>query len=104
MDNPDAAYEQAAQQVIELGNGLVNARPEEQEQGDALWDVADGLLAGAVQFWLYSRQPCGDPMCPDCATISTAELRLQELLQFTRELAETSDYFHSTTDSNVGHS
>ena len=37
---------------------------------------SDGLLAGALQYWLYSRQPCGDPRCQDCMPISTAEGRM----------------------------
>src|SRR5690606_40334826 len=40
-----------------------------------LWDIADGLLAGAIQYWLYTRQPCADPACQDCAPLATAEMR-----------------------------
>jgi len=47
-------------------------------------------------------QPCGDFSCADCAPFSTAEARLAELLEMTRELAESSEYYHAPTDSNVG--
>jgi hypothetical protein len=60
------------------------------------------LLAGAVQYWLYSRQPCADPQCEECVPISTAEGRIEELRSLMRQFAEESEYFHSPTDRNVG--
>ncbi|HHH35579.1 MAG TPA: hypothetical protein ENK48_01960 [Gammaproteobacteria bacterium] len=87
----------AAWRAVELGNQLAA----EDESAD-VWDIADGLLAGAVQYWLYSREPCGDPRCEDCAPNSTAEQRLAELLRLTRQFAQESDYFHTRNDSNVG--
>jgi len=90
-------FDQAAERVVELGNQIMA----ELEDADS-WDVASGLLAGAVQFWLYSRQPCGDPTCDSCADISTAAERLQKLIEETREYAEESDYYHSPRDTNVG--
>ncbi len=97
MDEDDSVYDEAAREAVELGNRIAN------DDADAdIWDVADGLLAGAIQYWLFSRQPCGDPRCEDCAPLSTAEARLAELLQTTEELASGSEYFHSPTDSNVG--
>lgn len=93
-DNP---YDQAAAQVIELGNRLLdrngNADP---------WEVASGLLAGAVQFWLFSRQPCEDPFCESCAEVSSAERRVKKLVEEARQLAEDSDYYASPHDVNVG--
>lgn len=91
------ALDDAAQRVVELGN-----RMGEQDPGASLWDIADGLLAGAVQYWLYSRQPCEDPLCEDCAPVSTAALRLGELLRETQRAAEESDYYHSPHDIDVG--
>lgn len=90
-------FDRAAQRVVELGNRIAD-----QDKEADVWDIADGVLAGAIQFWLYSRQPCGDPSCDSCAEVSTAELRLAELLRETRELAEESEYFHSPHDTNVG--
>ncbi|MDH4273985.1 MAG: hypothetical protein OEW08_02990 [Gammaproteobacteria bacterium] len=90
-------FDQAAEKAVELGNDLA------KDHADAdVWEIADGILAGAIQYWLYSRQPCGDPRCEDCAPMSTAQLRLAELQKLTKLLAEDSEYFHAPTDSNVG--
>ncbi len=96
-DEQLAVFDQAAEEVVALGNRLMDEEP-----GGDLWNIASGLLAGAVQFWLYSRQPCGDPQCEACSEVSTAEQRLRLLLDETRQSAEESDYYHSPTDSNVG--
>jgi hypothetical protein len=96
-DDNNEAFDLAAQKAVELGNRLA-----EQDKDADLWDVASGLLAGAVQFWLYTRQPCGDPTCESCDEVSTAALRLAELLRETKESAEESEYFHSPNDANVG--
>ena len=64
MDEEDnTIIDNAAEQVVELGNRMLEA----DDDADS-WDVADGLLAGAIQFWLYSRQPCDDPRCENCMT------------------------------------
>jgi hypothetical protein len=81
-------FDEAARQVVELANRLADENPDLD-----VWEVADGILAGAVHYWLYSRQPCEDPMCEDCAPVSTAKA-----VQLS---AEESDYFHSPTDSNA---
>ncbi|MFN2348222.1 MAG: hypothetical protein ABR558_01440 [Thioalkalivibrio sp.] len=93
---PDA-YQTAATETVELANRLATDTEENHP-----WDIADGLLAGAVHYWLYSRQPCGDPMCEDCSAIDTAELRMAELKRTIDAIAMDSDYYHSPTDSNVG--
>lgn len=100
MASPDqdlADFDLAAQRVVDLGNRLLD----EDAQADE-WEVASGLLAGAVQFWLFSRQPCGDPLCEECSEISTAELRMHKLIEELKLSAEESDYYHSPSDSNVG--
>jgi len=94
---PETIFDEAFGDTVELGNQLAADDPEAD-----LWDIADGVLAGAIQFWLYSRQPCGDPRCEDCAPISTAEGRLAELKRLLQEFAEESEYYHSPKDSNVG--
>ncbi len=97
MEQPeDPTFDAAARAVVELANRLADENPEAD-----VWDVADGLLAGVVHYWLYSRQPCDDPMCEDCAPVSTAELRQAELAKFVKQFAEDSDYLHSPTDSNA---
>jgi hypothetical protein len=98
MDEDDnAILDAAAEQVVELGNRMLEA----DDEADS-WDVADGLLAGAVQFWLYSRQPCDDPRCENCAEVSTAELRMRKLIEETRRSAEESSYYETPFDMNVG--
>ncbi len=96
-ETDQTVVQEAAEGVIELGNGLA-----ENEQEAHLWDIADGLLVGAVQYWLYARQPCDDPECEECAPVNTAERRLAELLGEVRRLAEESEYYHSPNDINAG--
>lgn len=90
-------YNEAMQGGIELANHLA----EENKQAD-LWDIADGLLAGAIHYWLYARQPCGDPRCEDCEPLNMAEKRLAELARLVEHFAQESDYYHSPNDINVG--
>jgi len=99
MQEPEEVFDEAFKRVVEIGNQLV--KDEKETEADA-WEVADGLLAGAIQFWLFSRQPCGDPRCGDCEPVSTAHGRILALQQLVREFSEESEYFHSPTDSNVG--
>ncbi len=91
------SFDQAAESVIALGNRLMD----EDSTADS-WEVASGLLAGAVQFWLFSRQPCDDPFCESCADVSTAERRVKKMVEEARQLAEDSDYYASPHDVNVG--
>ncbi|MDJ0870367.1 MAG: hypothetical protein QNJ87_01210 [Gammaproteobacteria bacterium] len=92
-----SVFDEAADQVIELGNRLADKDPQVH-----LWDIADGLLAGVIQYWLYTRQPCEDPDCEECAPVNTAERRLAALLQDAQRLAAESEYYHSPNDINVG--
>ena len=96
-ENETSPFDQAAMAVVELGNQLMD----QDKEADA-WDVASGLLAGAIQFWLFTHQPCGDAFCESCAEVSTAEQRMKLLKDELREFAEESDYYHSPTDSNAG--
>ena len=96
MDS-DEIFDRAASEVVQLANGLAEQFPDAD-----LWDLADGLLAGAVHYWLYSRQPCGDPGCEECAPIATAEQRAAELARLLREFAENSEYYHTPNDANAG--
>jgi hypothetical protein len=90
-------FDSAFSKAVDLGNRLAG----KDKEAD-LWDIADGLLAGAVQYWLYSRQPCGDPRCEDCVPISTADARMAELKRLIDQLAAESEYFHAPTDANAG--
>lgn len=93
----DLTYDQVAETIVEAANRMLDA----DESAD-IWEVASGVMAGAVQFWLYSRQPCKDPFCQACAAISTPERRLEALLRETKILAEDSDYYTSIHDVTSG--
>ena len=86
-------FDQAAEKMVELGNRLL----EDDYESDS-WEVASGLLAGAVHFWLYARQPCSDLHCEACSEIDTAEKRLERLTEELRQFAEDSDYFYAPHD------
>ena len=97
MDENADIFDSAFSKAVDLGNKIAG----KDKEAD-LWDIADGLLAGAIQYWLYSRQPCGDALCEDCTPISTAEARLAELKRLIERLAAESEYFHAPTDANAG--
>ena len=92
-DTFDAAFSK----TVDLANKMAD-----KDKDADLWDIADGMLAGAIQYWLYSRQPCGDTRCQDCMPISTAEGRMAELKKLVEQLAAESEYFHTPTDANAG--
>jgi hypothetical protein len=92
----DLTYDQVAEIIVDLGNRLLD-----DESAD-FHEVASGIMAGAVQFWLYSRQPCKDPFCQTCAEISTPERRIAVLLKEAHILAEESDYYCSVNDVHAG--
>jgi len=93
----DLTYDEAAETIVELANRILD----DDESAD-IWELASGILAGAVQFWLYSRQPCRDPFCQACADISSPERRVAALLSETNNIAEESDYYCSSNDVNAG--
>jgi hypothetical protein len=97
MSELTETFDGAFTKAVDLGNKIAD-----RDKDADLWDIADGLLAGALQYWLYSRQPCGDPRCKDCLTISTAEGRMAELRKLIDQLAQESEYFHTPHDINVG--
>lgn len=90
-------YDQVAETIVELGNRMLD-----QDESAEMWEVASGMLAGAVQFWLFSRQPCDDPFCQACADISNSQRRVAALLKETQNLAEESDYYCTHRDVMTG--
>jgi hypothetical protein len=97
MTDADSVFDDAFDQTVQLGNRLADA-----DKDADVWDIADGILAGAIQYWLYSRQPCGDPRCEDCLPVSTAAGRTAELRRLVQQFAEDSEYYHSPADANAG--
>lgn len=97
MKEETTPYDEAAHQVVELANRITDRNPDSDP-----WEVADGLLAGAVHYWLFARQPCEDPMCNECQPVSSAEQRLRMLLEIVEQSAQDSDYYHSANDIPLG--
>ena len=95
LPDKSLTYEQVAETIVEMGNRMLD----EDESAEIL-EVASGMLAGAVQFWLYSRQQ--EPFNQVCADMSSAERRLQALLRETHNVAEESDYLVSPQDVLTG--
>ena len=67
------------------------------------WNIADGILSGAIHWWLYANAPCGNPQCEDCESIRNAEQRMITLNRLVTDMAQTSDYYHSPNDDDVAH-
>lgn len=97
MDDYEELFDDAADQAVDLGNEIADANPE----GD-LWAIADGLIAGAVHFWLYAHQP--DELADDeeFEGLRTANQRIEALVKLLRESAVDSEYLHSPHDSDAG--
>ena len=87
-----------ADDLVAFANQLADANPDTD-----IWEIADGILSGAVHWWLFANAPCNDPRCEDCAEIRTAELRMKTLRKLITEMAEASEYYHSPNDENVAH-
>lgn len=98
INERDPIYDEAARKVVDIANRLAEGDPDADP-----WEIADGILSGAVHWWLYANAPCADRSCQDCASVQTAELRVKELARLMRELAESSEYFHSPNDTDVAH-
>ncbi|MDT8409097.1 MAG: hypothetical protein RQ741_05820 [Wenzhouxiangellaceae bacterium] len=97
MTDDDALFDDAADQVVDLGNEISDANPD----GDP-WAIADGLIAGAVHFWLYAHQPETLNDDEDMDGLRTASQRIDTLVQLLRESAMDSEYLHSPNDADAG--
>ena len=97
LPSEQMTYDQVAETIVELGNRMLD-----EDESAEVWEVASGMLAGAVQFWLFSRQPCDDPFCRTCVEISNTQRRVAALLKETQNLAEESDYYSTHRDVMTG--
>lgn len=93
-EDHEELFNNAADSVVELGNRLADENPDCDP-----WALADGLLAGAVHFWLYAHQPQDIPNPDD---MMSARERIEELVQQVMQSAEESEYLHSPNDNDVG--
>lgn len=90
-------YDESAREVVDLANRIAEAYPEAD-----LWDISDGMLMGAIHYWLYTRQPCADPMCEECESVSNPDQRLMEMHRLVENFAKESDYYQSAHDVKIG--
>lgn len=97
MNDPDIQAT-TADELVAFANRMAEKNPDAD-----YWEIADGVLSGAVHWWLFANSPCEDPSCADCEGLRTAEARMETLLTLIREMAETSEYYHSPNDENVAH-
>lgn len=97
MNDDDMLFDEAADQVVDLGNQLADANPDAD-----LWAIADGLIAGAVHFWLYAHQPDGSEEGDELEGVRTASERIETMIGLLRESAIDSEYLHSPHDPDVG--
>lgn len=97
MTELDELFDDAADEAVDLGNAIVQRNPEAD-----IWAIADGLVAGAVHFWLYAHQPqeAADETTDD--GLDTASERLNYLLDLIQQSALDSEYLHSPFDRDVG--
>jgi len=93
-DDDLALFNGAADAVVELGNQLGLEHPDADP-----WALADGLLAGAVHFWMFAHQPQEHP---DEDDLMSARERLAGLVRQAVQSAEESEYLHSPKDEDVG--
>lgn len=93
--NDDTFFDHAADEVVDLANELAESNLEED-----MWELAEGILAGAIHFWLYAHQPHGSE--EEWKEVSTAERRMKMLLESVYASAEESDYFHTPGDWDAG--
>ncbi len=97
MDESELLFDEAADQVVDLGNEIADANPDGN-----LWAIADGLVAGAVHFWLYAHQPDGQGEDEDMDGLMTASQRVETLVNLLKDSAMESEYLHSPNDLDAG--
>ncbi|QOC21773.1 hypothetical protein IC757_12095 [Wenzhouxiangella sp. AB-CW3] len=95
VNDDQMLFDEAADSVVDLGNRIAESNP-----GADPWALADGLIAGAVHFWLYAHQP--ERPVPSDDDLLTARERVQELVDLIMQSAEDSEYLHSPLDNDVG--
>lgn len=95
IDDDRMLFDEAADAVVDLGNQIA----EHNTEADP-WALADGLIAGAVHYWLYAHQP--EQPVPADDDLLTARERVEELVNLVMRSVEDSEYLHSPLDKDVG--
>jgi hypothetical protein len=94
-DDEETRFDEAAAAVIAAGNRRTREVRSSKEQ----CDTAQGLLCGAISFWLSAHQPCGRSWCEPCTHINTPEKRMAELARLLEQYASTSPYYRTANDA-----
>lgn len=97
MSEDELLFDDSADQVVDLGNKIADANPEAD-----IWAIADGLIAGAVHFWLYAHQPEEHADAEEMDGLMTANQRIEALMSLLRDSAIDSEYLHSPHDLDAG--
>ena len=97
MTELDELFDDAADEAVDLGNAISQRNPEAD-----VWAIADGIVAGAVHFWLYAHQPQENDDASSIDGLDTASERLKYLLDLIQQSAMDSEYLHSPLDRDVG--
>lgn len=97
MNENELLFDDAADRVVDLGNEIADTNPEAD-----LWAIADGLIAGAVHFWLYAHLPDEQADVEDMEGLMTANQRIEALMSLLKESAVDSEYLHSPHDLDAG--
>ncbi len=95
VNDDQVLFDEAADAVVDLGNQIA-----ENNQEIDPWALADGLIAGAVHYWLYAHQP--ENPVPSEDDLLSARERVEELVNLVMQAAEDSEYLHSPLDKDVG--
>lgn len=97
MQELEQLFDDAADETVDLGNAIAQRDPEAD-----VWAIADGIVAGAVHFWLYAHQPHSAHDETNNEGLDTASERLKYLLDLIQQSAMDSEYLHSPLDRDVG--
>lgn len=97
MTELDELFDDAADEAVDLGNTIAQRNPEAD-----VWAIADGMVAGAVHFWLYAHQPQEPADGSEQDGLHSASERLKYLLDLIEQSALDSEYLHSPFDHDVG--
>ena len=97
MTELDELFDDAADEAVDLGNAIAQRNPEAD-----VWAIADGIVAGAVHFWLYAHQPQEPVEGAEHDGLHSAGERLKYLLDLIEQSALDSEYLHSPFDRDVG--
>jgi hypothetical protein len=66
--------------------------------GEERAEIAAGMVAGAIHFWLGAHHPCDRDYCDVCVESNTPQKRLAQLLEMVTCLARASPNYRAEND------